>query len=126
MKLTPIFAFLGALRFDRAFGRITDNRRADEDQFHVLIGLKQERTTLFNRTAPILSRLKRVRARFRRISAVSAVVTRSELEELRNDPDVSYVEEDPEVFPDAEAVLYGLEMVQAVPTIIPSRSSSLT
>lgn len=96
----------------------SDSNGEQEEEFHVIIGIKEE-----YRGLGILLRLsRRIRPRFRRANALSAIVKKSELERLMSDPDISYVEEDAMVYPDDnngnnilmkfEAILYGVSMVQ--------------
>jgi Peptidase inhibitor I9 len=96
------------------FGRISHHTRRNEeedDRISVIVGMKtDDRARLVSRIA---ERIIRPGKLFKRISAMSIEVTRSELESLRQDPDVLYVEEDGMVYPDAEAVDYGQTMIQA-------------
>lgn len=97
--------------YDLTLARISHrSRRNEEDPISVIIGMKAEdRQRLVSKIA---DRLRPGRV-FKRINAMSIDVTPSELEVLRQDPDVLYVEEDALVYPDAEAILYGQEMIQA-------------
>jgi hypothetical protein len=98
-----------------AFGRISHHRsrrneEQEEDLISVIVGMKDDdRPRLVSRIA------ERIRPGklFKRISAMSMEVTLSELEVLRQDPDVLYVELDGIVLPDAEVMDYGQSLIQA-------------
>ena len=64
-----------------------------------------------------------VRKKFQRINALSALISRTELLDLQQNPDVLYVDQDVMVYPDEEddePILYGLNMVQAFDPVIPA------
>jgi len=66
--------------------------------------------------------------KLKKIGAVSAKVKKSQLGALKDDPNIEFVETDGMYYPDGEAVLYGMEMIQAftpaIPKILDSVSSS--
>ena len=96
-------------------------RKNQEEFYPVIIGVHDGSDELLEN---IFSRLSTfVRPKFKRINALSALVSQDELYELRQDPNIMYIEDDPMVYPDSgEATLYGLQMVQAfVP--IPSKQN---
>lgn len=101
-------------------GRISHNgRRNDEELISVIVGMSSSgRPKLLSRFAELL----RPGKVFHRINAMSLDVTWSELETLKSDSDVLYVEEDAFVYPDAEALLYGQEMIQAQSPLLQSRN----
>lgn len=123
MKLANLLVLFGLVGSTR--GRLNERRQEEavsqEEEFHVIIGLKGDDDGL----AGIVSSLsKLIRPRFKRANALSAIVTKSELEALLNDSDILYVEEDVIVYPDSESKLYGLDMVQGESTLIPSNSAT--
>jgi hypothetical protein len=85
------------------------------DDVNVIIGYKNGSTGL----GSIASFTKKLNPKFKSISAVPAVVSKARLAELQSDPSVLYVEEDAWVYPNGEAIPFGLDMVQAESTIIP-------
>ena len=96
---------------------------ADQDEeVKVIIGVKND-----SGVASVSKRAKELHtAKLKKIGAVSAKVKKSELAALKDDPGIDFVETDGMYYPDAEAVLYGLEMVQALTASIPKVSDSVT
>ena len=92
-------------------------RKNQDELFPVIIGVNDGSDGVLEN---IFSRFSTfVRPRFKRINALSALVSQDELYELQQDPDILYIEDDPMVYPDSgEATLYGLRMVQAFAPII--------
>jgi hypothetical protein len=120
MKHFPtLLVLLGLVR--SVNGRLNTNRQEQEEEFHVIIGMKDEYGL------GIVSRLSQLmRTRFKRVNAVSAIVTQSQMDALMSDPGILYVEEDGVVYPDGEAVLYGLQMVQAYSSVVPTKNVTST
>jgi hypothetical protein len=109
-KWIGIFILLCGVTFGRISHRTRRNEE-EEDLISVIVGMKTDnRARLVSRIA---ARIVRPGKLFKRISAMSIDVTRSELEALQQDPDVLYVEEDGMVYPDAEAIDYGQTMIRA-------------
>jgi hypothetical protein len=130
--LPAIQGRLQALKQQRAYNQHLLNVVNDRiSSLRSVVQLEQERVPVIIGFAPdtdgvrdtIASRLSQfVRRKFRRINAISALVTQSELDDLKQNSDVLYVEEDVMVYPDdddSEPTLYGLKMVQAFSPIIP-------
>jgi hypothetical protein len=109
--------------------RISSFRRqveVEEEYVPVIIGFANDNDEIRDN---IVSRLSQfVKRRFQRINAISALVTKAELLDLKQNPNVLYVDDDVLVYSDesgkSEPLLYGLEMVQAFNTAIPSFNSS--
>jgi 5S rRNA maturation endonuclease (ribonuclease M5) len=96
------------------------------EYYPVIIGVNNDNDGTIIQS--MISRLaKVVRRKFKRINAFSAVVTRSELNELKENPNILYIEEDTMVYPNSdEATLYGLQMVQAFAPIISKQNLTST
>jgi hypothetical protein len=95
-------------------------QNSNEDEYvPVIIGFNKDSDGILDDIITGLSQL--IRQRFKRIDAISAMVTRSELFDLQQNPNILYIEEDVMVYPDssAEATSYGLRMVQAFTPVIP-------
>lgn len=94
----------------------------DEEHVNVLVGVKNDdgETKVSNKAKQFRNKLKK------RINVVSAKVKKSELAELRDDPDIDFVELDALYYPDSEAILYGLEMIQALSPVLPKYSDSVS
>ena len=115
--LSVLFSLIGSVH-----GRLNERRQSAEEEFHVIIGMKNESNGL-----KIVSKLSRlIRPRFKRINAVSAVVSQWEWDQLKRNPNILYVQEDGMIYPNGEAMLYGLDMVQAASSLIPSNSATST
>jgi hypothetical protein len=92
-------------------------RNTEQDFFPVIIGVNDGSDGVLESMFPRLSSF--VRPKFKRINAISALLSREELYALEQDPNIMYIEDDPIVYPDSsEAALYGLRMVQAFAPII--------
>jgi hypothetical protein len=98
---------------------ITNNDNDDPD-VSVFIGYKKlagaskdendpSKGSLFKRFDMTKIRLK---LRYRLSDSVSAIVKLSQIDEIKADPNIQYVEIDPIVYPSGESLLYGLEMIQ--------------
>jgi hypothetical protein len=87
----------------------------DDDDVHVIIGMKTD-----NAYPVVSNKAKRVSPPLKRVSAVAAVVPRSKLQELQDDPDVDYVEVDGMAYEldTGSTELYGLQMIQAESPLI--------
>lgn len=59
------------------------------------------------------------------IDRIVARIKRSEIAALEEDPDIDAVEADGFYYPDSEAILYGLEMIQALSPVIPKISDDV-
>ena len=101
------------------------DRLDEEELFPVIIGVNDGSDGVLEN---IFSRFSTfVRPKFKRIHAISALVSRDELDELKQDPNILYIEEDPMVYPDStEASLYGLQMVQAYAPIPSKQNVTMT
>ena len=91
------------------------------DEVNVIIGFKND-----NGLQVISSLAKLIQNRFQRVNAVSAIVSRSVYNLLKDNEHILYVEEDYVVYPYAEANLYGLKMVQAESSAISSNNVTST
>lgn len=100
-------------------------RKNEEKLFPVIIGVNDGSDGVLEN---ILSRLFTfARPKFKRINALSALVSQDELDELKRDPNIAYIEDDPMVYPDSgEAALYGLQMVQAYAPFTGTSKQNLT
>lgn len=91
---------------------------ADDDEneeVKVIIGVKND-----SGVASISQRANEYQTtKLKKIGAVSAKVKKSQLGALKADPNIEFVEPDSMYYPDGEAVLYGMEMVQAFTPTIP-------
>lgn len=98
----------------------------EKEYVPVIIGFSPDNDGILDNIVSRLSHL--VRRRYQRINAISALVTKAEILDLQQSPDVLYVDEDVLVFSDesdeSEPILYGLEMVQAFTPTIPSFNTS--
>ena len=105
----------------RRRSRLSRERNIQGDLVPVIIGIDDSSDGVLDK---IYSRLTTfVRPKFNRINALSALVSRDELYELEQDPNVQYIEDDPMVYPDSsETTLYGLRMVQAFAPIISKKN----
>ena len=100
-------------------------RKDQEELVPVIIGVNDGSDGVLEKLFPRLSTL--VRQKFKRINAWSAFVSQDELNELKEDPNILYVEEDPMVYPDSdEAPLYGLQMVQAFASTVLKQNYNVT
>jgi Peptidase inhibitor I9 len=110
----------------------------EEETFPVLIGLRRAYSRS-SRLSVILRFSSRFpHRRFKRINVVSGHVTQAERDRLSNHPDIVYIEDDAVVYPNyveeqvtsasststADALLYGVSMVQGDSMIIPSVAES--
>jgi Peptidase inhibitor I9 len=110
----------------------------EEETFPVLIGLRRAYSRS-SRLSVILRFSSRFpHRRFKRINVVSGHVTQAERDRLSNHPDIVYIEDDAVVYPNyveeqvtsasststADALLYGVSMVQGDSAIIPSVAES--
>lgn len=115
MKTTRLWLWLALVASAQARLRgLTTNSVVDEE-INVIIKYKN------NKGADMLeSTLKGKRKKkMKKVHAVATKVTRSQLEDLQNDPDIEYVEEDAMLYPDQvstvqadDPALYGLRQVQ--------------
>lgn len=114
----PVYARLGD-SVHRIAQRV--EQQYDDDEVHVFIGVKTD--TAY---PVVLNKAKRVSPPLKRVKAVAAVVSRSKLQELQDDPDVDYVEVDGMAYEldTGSAELYGLKMVQAESSLIPKPNIS--
>jgi Peptidase inhibitor I9 len=114
---------------------------SEERVFPVLIGLRRVYGRSSRLSVILRFSSKFPHRRFKRINVVSGHVTQSERDRLANHPDVVYIEDDALVYPSyverqvtstssttpsADALLYGISMVQGDSLIIPSVSESST
>jgi hypothetical protein len=98
----------------------------EEEYIPVIIGFAPDgdgiRDIIVNRLSQFVKR------RFQRFNAISALVKKSQLLDLQQNPDILYIDEDVLVYSDesddGEPLLYGLEMIQAFNPFIPSFNSS--
>jgi hypothetical protein len=122
--------------------RRTESDNGDNEQvFPVLIGLRRAYSRSSRLSVILRFSSKFPHRRFRRINVVSGSVTQAERDRLANHPDVVYIEDDALVYPSyveqqvtststssttptADALLYGISMVQGDSTIIPSVTES--
>jgi hypothetical protein len=100
-------------------------RKSQMELYPVIIGVKDGSDGVLENIFSRLSSL--VRPKFKRINALSALLSREELDELKQDANVLYIEDDPMVYPDSgEASLYGLQMVQALAPIVSKQNITVT
>lgn len=93
-----------------------------DEEVDVIIGVKNDLGA-----ATVSQRAREFHTnKLKKIGAISAKVNRSELAALYEDPDIEFVERDGIYYPDGEAVLYGLEMVQAMTPLIPKTTSNVS
>jgi hypothetical protein len=113
----------GLGRIGSDHGHVNEHRQEQQvdEEVHVIIGMKNEHGL------KIVSRLaKRIKTRYKRVNAMSAVIPRSAYNALQNNANILYVEEDSIVYPNAEADLYGLDMVEAASPKIPTKNVTST
>jgi len=93
-----------------------------DEEVSVIIGVRNGSgfASVSNRTSAFHT------TKLKKIGAISAKVKKSELEALYNDPNIAFVERDGKYYPSGEAVLYGLEMIQAFSPLIPKTSDSVS
>ena len=93
----------------------------ESDEVKVIVGVKNEAGM-----ASVSKRAKEYHTtKLKKIDAVSAKMKKSELNALIQDPGIDFVEMDSMYYPDGEAVLYGMEMIQAFTPQIPKISDSV-
>jgi hypothetical protein len=127
----------------RARRRAESDNGDNEQVFPVLIGLRRAYSRSSRLSVILRFSSKFPHRRFRRINVVSGSVTQAERDRLANHPDVVYIEDDALVYPSyvehqvtstsmtsttptADALLYGISMVQGDSTVIPSTAESST
>lgn len=100
-----------------AIKNIYDAVDNDDEEVRVIIGYRND---TIKRDRLISKILSKIQSQFDSADAFAAVMKRSDLLALKNDPDIDYIEEDVMVYPDGETKLYGLDMVQATSLLIPA------
>jgi hypothetical protein len=92
-----------------------DQDEVEDEEIPVLIGFR------YQYAERIIEKMaSRLGSRFKNINAISASFSRSNLKLLEMIPGIEYIEEDGMVYPDGEAELYGLDLVQAESPLISS------